>query len=88
MTDGFLGDLVAHGLFAWSFMDQSTFNDASTAVETANYQLVEDAVERYSRHRRFTANNARRSRGAHSDPAPLTVTARCGLRRTVPCTAT
>jgi len=50
MTDGFLSDLVSHGLFAWSFMDQSTFNDASNPAEAANYQLVEDAVQRYSRH--------------------------------------
>jgi hypothetical protein len=50
LTDSFLGEMTGHGLFAWSFMDGSLFNDVTTsAIEAANYQLVRDAVLRYGR---------------------------------------
>jgi hypothetical protein len=49
MTDDALGKLVAHGLFAWSFMDQSMFNNPEDPIEAANFSLVVDAVRRYSR---------------------------------------
>ncbi len=48
LTDSFLGEMRGNGLFAWSFMDQSCFNDVATSpAEAANYQRVRDGMLRY-----------------------------------------
>ena len=49
MTAPFLDNLVAHGLFAWSFMDQDNFNDMTNPLEAANFDLVKNAVLQYGR---------------------------------------
>ena len=49
MTPTFLGNLVAHGLFAWSFMDQAEFNDMTNPAEVANYNLAVSAVRAFGR---------------------------------------
>jgi hypothetical protein len=41
LTDAFVGEMVAGGLFAWSFMDQANIN-----ASEASYTLVRDAVRR------------------------------------------
>lgn len=43
MTDEFLGEVTADGLFAWSFMDQAEMNSSPTI-----FARVRDAVLRYS----------------------------------------
>lgn len=49
MTSSFLGGLVSHGLFAWSFMDQACFNDMSNPAEVTNYGLVLNAVQTFGK---------------------------------------
>jgi hypothetical protein len=43
-TDSFMSEVAGYGLFAWSFMDQATFDDPS---ESVNYDLIVNAVRRY-----------------------------------------
>lgn len=44
LTDAFVGEMVAGGLFAWSFMDQANLN-----ASEGSYLFVRDAVRRYGR---------------------------------------
>ena len=49
MTNAFIANLVQHGLFAWSFMDQACFDDMLDPIEAANYSLVVNAVRAFGR---------------------------------------
>ena len=42
LTDSYLADVTAHGLFAWSFMDNANLEASETS-----YQFVKNAVIRY-----------------------------------------
>ena len=49
MGSAFLTNLIEHGLFAWSFMDQACFDDMLDPLETTNYGAVVNAVRAFGR---------------------------------------